>query len=134
VAHREEVNLNMSRTWRNVLKTIGVIVVAVGLVVIGFALGRSSLTIGGFFPERYRLSALGSGFGGGGILMILFWVLIIGGVAWLVSSFVAGRPTSSSPTDAVTPPESPLDILKKRYARGEITKAEYEDMRRDLGA
>jgi putative membrane protein len=127
-------SLNMSTTWRKVLKTIGVVVVAVGLVAIGFALGRSSLSIGGFFPDRYRLSVLGLGFGWGGILMILFWVLIIGGAAWLVSSFVAGRPTSSSPMDAVTPPESPLDILKKRYARGEITKAEYEDMCRDLSA
>lgn len=29
-------------------------------------------------------------------------------------------------------PETPLDILKKRYARGEITRAEFEERRRDL--
>jgi putative membrane protein len=28
--------------------------------------------------------------------------------------------------------ESPLDILKRRYAQGEITKDEYEQMKRDL--
>jgi putative membrane protein len=29
--------------------------------------------------------------------------------------------------------ESALDILQKRYARGEITKEQYEEMKRDLG-
>ena len=28
--------------------------------------------------------------------------------------------------------ESPLEILKRRYARGEITKAEFEDMKQNL--
>lgn len=28
--------------------------------------------------------------------------------------------------------ETPLDILKKRYARGEITKQDYERMKKDL--
>ncbi len=29
--------------------------------------------------------------------------------------------------------QSPLDILKTRYARGEISREEYQEMRRDLG-
>jgi putative membrane protein len=29
--------------------------------------------------------------------------------------------------------ETPLDILKKRYARGELTRDEYLNMRRDMG-
>jgi len=60
------------------------------------------------------------------LFMVLFWVLVISGVVylvrWLMSQGIAGRPESS------------LDILKKRYARGEISKQEFEDMRRDLQA
>ncbi len=29
--------------------------------------------------------------------------------------------------------ESPLDALKRRYARGEITKEQFEEMKRTLG-
>jgi len=74
--------------------------------------------------------------GSGGILAIvptiLLWGLIIGAIVWLVSSLVS-RTTKSSPSGAPAASESALDILKNRYARGEITKDQYEDMRRDLG-
>jgi putative membrane protein len=67
-------------------------------------------------------------------LNILFWALVIGLIVWLVSSLAAGRMTSRLSSGTTTPAEAPLDILKKRYARGEITKPEYDEMRRDLGA
>jgi len=68
----------------------------------------------------------GWGMGFGWIFMILFWALVILGVValarWILSTGTsaggAGRP--------------PLDILKERYARGEITRDQYEQMRRDL--
>ena len=67
----------------------------------------------------------------GGIGMLLFWLLIIGGVVWLVQAAARGAGPSglSAPTS-----ESPLDILKRRYARGEITKEQYEEMRQHLGS
>nr|WP_087474931.1 SHOCT domain-containing protein [Nitrospira cf. moscoviensis SBR1015] len=56
--------------------------------------------------------------------MVLFWVFVIVGVVylvrWLMRQGIADRPESS------------LDILKKRYARGEISKQEFEEMRQDL--
>ncbi len=72
----------------------------------------------------------GWGFGiFGMVFMLVFWVLIIAGIVlvvrWLVDQ---RRPGSASGPGA----ESPLDILKKRYARGEIGKEEYDRMKQDL--
>jgi putative membrane protein len=67
----------------------------------------------------------GWGLGFGWIFMILFWGLIILGIValakWLFSS--AGSGASGKGT---------LEILKERYARGEITREQYEQMRKDL--
>ena len=67
--------------------------------------------------------------GGIGIIMILFWILIIGALALLISALVNG--TSGAIQERHKASE-PLEILKQRYARGEIDKAEYEDKRRNL--
>jgi putative membrane protein len=87
---------------------------------------------------------MGFGFGGASFfLMLLFWVVVIAVAIWLLSSlFPRATGDSSSraalPFDAArgapgdTPSESALEILKHRYARGEISKSEYEEMRRDL--
>ncbi|RJQ49254.1 MAG: SHOCT domain-containing protein [Gammaproteobacteria bacterium] len=63
----------------------------------------------------------GPGFGG--FFMILVWVLVIAGVAALIK-WLASSSTQRG--------ETPLEILKARYARGEISKEEYERMRREL--
>ena len=63
----------------------------------------------------------------GGILMWLFWVLLIAGVAWLVATLVASRGRASGSTGT-----SATDIVKERYARGEIDRTEYEQKLQDL--
>jgi putative membrane protein len=57
--------------------------------------------------------------------MLLFWVLVILGIV-AVTRWLAGGPGSDRPARAI-------DILKARYARGEITKEQFEAMKRDLG-
>ncbi|RMD60685.1 SHOCT domain-containing protein [Candidatus Parcubacteria bacterium] len=64
-------------------------------------------------------------FGGGWIMMLLWWGLIIAGIVLLVKWITEQK--SQSPRE-----ESALEILKKRYARGEITKEEFEQMKKDL--
>ena len=78
----------------------------------------------------------GDGVGVGGILMMVFWIAIIVAivllVVWLVRQ-VAGGPAiggPGAPTNRTA--ETPLDILKARYARGEIDRAEYEEKKKDL--
>jgi len=54
----------------------------------------------------------------------LFWIVIVGVVIWALVA-LAGRGSARRE-------ESALDILKKRYARGEISKEEFEAKKQDL--
>jgi putative membrane protein len=63
----------------------------------------------------------GPGFGW--LFMVLVWVLVIVGIVAIIKS---------AATPSVSRGETPLEILKARYARGEIGKEEYERMRSEL--
>ena len=67
----------------------------------------------------------GGAFGAWSLFGLVFWLLLLAGlfllVAWLyrnVASHVAG--------------EEPVTVLKRRYAGGEITKKEFEGMKKEL--
>jgi len=72
------------------------------------------------------------GFGGFGmgIGMLLFWGLIIFGIVMLARGFGGASNASESGSRGKTP----LDILRERYARGEIDKSEFQQRRSDLSA
>ena len=61
--------------------------------------------------------------------MILFWVVIILVIVLLVRGI---RTTKGTVHQFGPAPESALEILKKRYARGEINKEEYLERKKDL--
>ncbi|MFQ5852368.1 MAG: SHOCT domain-containing protein [Candidatus Binatia bacterium] len=58
------------------------------------------------------------------ISMVVFWGIIIGGILLLVRSIFPQSGSKSS--------EDSLEILKKRYVRGEIGKEEFESKKRDI--
>lgn len=72
------------------------------------------------------------GFGGWGMLLSgLLWIgLIVLGIWLLARLFPAGG--NRREPERSERRETPLQILQKRYARGEITKEEYETIRHDL--
>ncbi len=106
---------------RDVAITIGVVVVAVllvGLLGGGMMMGPGMMGWGGYGFAPFMW-----------LLMLLFWALVLGGTALLVVWLVRqGRPAETGA------PRRALDILQERYARGEITREQYEQMKRDLGA
>ncbi len=70
------------------------------------------------------------GFGG------IFGILLIAVIVWAVIQFTnnnnSRNPFNTTGRKIGSGEENALDILKKRYARGEISKEEYEKMKQDL--
>jgi len=61
------------------------------------------------------------------IWMVFFWAVVIGGVVLLVV-WISGQ---RQPLGAA-PPEDVREIVRRRYARGEISREEYERLLHDL--
>ena len=61
----------------------------------------------------------------------LFWLIIIGVIVWAVLKTSRNAQRSGQSHDP-SQTESPMDILKKRYARGEINRDEFEQMKKDI--
>lgn len=64
--------------------------------------------------------------GFGWIFMALWWVLIAAGIIALIKWF------SDEHRKVRTHEKSPIEILKQRYAKGEIDKKEFENRKKDL--
>ena len=121
----------MDRTTRGLLVPIGVLLlVAVGLSTLmggmmgpGF-MGPGMMSRNAVEPGGMHGWMWGFGMGLGGLMMLAFWgVLIFGSVVLFrsVSGGFGGRWHGT-----------PVDVLKRRYAAGEITREQYEQMRKDL--
>ena len=98
---------------------------AMGLLSASFAYGQGYGSgpgmMGGYGPE-------GWGWGIGMIGMLLWWVLVILGIV-LLARWIFGASHGHGGRAAAG---RALEILKQRYARGEIDKKEFEEKKRDL--
>ncbi len=63
----------------------------------------------------------------GFILTLVFWALIIIGIVIFIRWIINQTKWNNTRTG-----KAPLDILKERYAKGEITKEEFEKIKKDL--
>jgi len=116
----------MNKTTRTVL-TIGGILLAVIIVVplvVGAIWGWPDGERGMMWPGMMI------GFGWMVWLMPILGVILLGLIIWAIATAIRrydeSRRSDSSKTD------SALEMLKKRYARGEISREEFEEKRKDL--
>ncbi len=71
----------------------------------------------------------GFGWGFGMIVMTVFWLLFAAALVWIVRAVWDRTGIRQAPGPRS---ETPLEILQRRYARGEIDRAEFEEKKKDL--
>ena len=105
--------------------------VLAGLIVAAFGLTAASAAMAQGYGSYDHHHSWGEGWGGM-IMGPLLIVVVLAMVLFLV--VVAARWLGGAGHKGGTPPgpTSPLDVLKDRFARGEIDKEEYEERRRVL--
>ena len=102
-------------------------------VLIAFPLigGLAMMGFGMMGPAMMNGVMAGYGYGFSPLRMMIglaVWAIVIGGVTVMVVYFLRNAKLYSPSS------EQPLDILKARYARGEITKEQFDAIKRDLVA
>lgn len=79
--------------------------------------------MGNYFDGGYGFMG-GFGF----FVMIIFWGLVIWGIVALIQSVAKNNTQSAGGPQG----DTALEIVRKRYARGEITKEEFDQTKKDL--
>ncbi len=68
----------------------------------------------------------------GGLMMVLFWGAIIALIVWAIQSVTRRESAQTHTPYASASARNPLDIVKERYARGEVSREEFEQIKIDL--
>jgi len=80
-----------------------------------------------YYAHGYGMNEMGHGYGDNPwswLLMILIMALVVLGIILLVR-FASGNQTKANKSNA-------LDVLKHRYAKGEITKKQFDEIKKDI--
>jgi uncharacterized membrane protein len=118
---------------RSIGKLVGILLVAVALFVLFVLFGGAAMM--GFSGFSTRLGMIGPGMMSGynlqgWIVPPVAWALLIGVIGLLLITLNSGSRRSPTTTRMGG---SPLDILKSRYAKSEISKEQFSEMRKNLG-
>ena len=84
---------------------------------------------GNWHMGRWMMGDWGMGWFGM-IFMLLFWVLIITGIVFLIRWLI--QSTGSRSSSGAGRGSQAMDILKERYAKGEISQDEFESMKKEI--
>ncbi len=85
------------------------------------------------FGRGWGMSGYGMHGLGGGIMMILFWALIILGIVYLVRNLSNNNNNGNNNSNYNRSNEdNAINIARERYAKGEISKEEYDRIVKDL--
>ncbi len=115
----------MDKNIKTALIVGGIIVAALIILPLVFGL------VVGWQGEGWGMMGPGmmGGFGWMAIMPVL-WIVFLGLIIWAVVAAVRGSSESRSSDSSKT--DSALEVLKKRYAWGEINREEYEEKKKDL--
>lgn len=97
-------------------------------IYLGDALAQSD-RFNNWHMERWMMGGGGMGWFGM-IFMIIFWGLIIAGIVSLIRWLI--QTTGNRDRSGARAGSRAMNILEERYAGGEITRDEFESMKRDL--
>lgn len=113
----------MSQPTRLVLTIVTIVIAAVIVLAL---LGSAGMMGGPYGPGM--MGGWGYRAGGWSGLPVVFTVLVVAGLGLVAVWAVQESRHTTQQADG----RRPLDILKERYARGDLTREQYEQMRRDL--
>ncbi len=65
-------------------------------------------------------------------MMVLFWGGIIAFVVWTLQSLARWDTGQMQPSPSSPPRANPLEIAKERYARGDVGRDQFEQIKKDL--
>jgi len=104
------------------------------LLALAVSAGSARANPAGSWGDDFGHMMWGGGFGMvGGLMMLLFWGAIIALIVLVVRGAFAGPdsgPDSGTKSDSKS---DPADILRERYAKGDIDDEEYERRKAKLG-
>jgi len=98
------------------------------LTIAGLLIFHSSY-LGWNGTNGYRAWPCAMGYGSIGGIMMILWIVVIGALIYMIFKVVTEKKFLPANTMAKS---DAMEILKQRYAKGEISKADFESMKQTL--